>query len=494
MKGKYANKKIALFLAMFIGTLTLSGCQYSSWDEYLEILGMKDPYAEDYSSKEDSVVMSQDASTSSEEIAPSYEIPEDDYASFYEDSVTGDEVVFDFPEEDQVVFPSSSGYDADGDYKGSYKTLTENELNEEMKAARLAVGLTQENIENMKRDQKGLYAFDRLTGSGQTLYVEILSIIEHMAENVLVSTTSDEAIDLVFDYVMADHPELFYVDGYKYTNYTIDNAITKIGFSGSYTCDEDEVKEKQKQINQAVNRCLASAPSSTDDYYAIKYVYEYLIKNTEYDMDAKDNQNICSVFIDGRSVCNGYSKAAQLLLNKLGIKCTLVTGTVDTKNAKGVRHAWNLVQCNDAYYYFDATWGDSSYQIDNGENADATRLPVVNYDYLNVTTDEILRNHTISDKLYMPNCNSMTDNYYVREDEYFTSAELSLVGELFDRRYQDGSSNVVIKCANKAIYEQLFEQLVTQRMIFDYIQGDNSSISYTTFVDTNTMIFWIADN
>ena len=148
--------------------------------------------------------------------------------------------------------------------------------------------------------------------------------------------------------------------------------------------------------------------------------------------------------------------------------------------------------CNDAYYYVDVTWGDSSYQVGNGESADATRLPAVNYDYLNVTTDEILKNHTISDEIYMPGCTSMKDNFYVREDEYFTTPELVLVGDLFDRRYQDGSSSVVIKCADKGVYDQLYDQLVTQRLVFNYLQGDNSTVSYTTFVDTNTIIFWIA--
>ena len=240
-----------------------------------------------------------------------------------------------------------------------------------------------------------------------------------------------------------------------------------------------------------MNECLAGAPSTTDDYYVVKYVYEYLIKNTEYDATNSDNQNICSVFIDKKSVCNGYAKATQYLLGKLGIKCVLVTGTVDTKSARNVRHAWNLVLCNDAYYHLDTTWGDSSYQTSNGESADATRLPAVNYDYLNVTTDEILKNHEISDDIYLPVCNSMKDNYYVREDEYFTSAELSLVKELFDRRYADGSENVVIKCADKSVYDALFEELITQRGVFEYLQGDTSTVSYTTFADTNTIIFWL---
>lgn len=492
MREKRAKNKIALFLAVTTAALTLSGCQYSSFDEYLEILGMKEPaYEDEYASREETLVVSEDSTSSSFDLAPSYQ-PADNEYSADEIEATGE---ISFASDGETSGTSTAtyegGYDADKSYSSSYKELTEAELNEQMKAARQNAGLTPDNVKKLKSQQQGLYAFDRLTGSGQTLYVEILSIIQTMSENVPVSTTSDEAIDLVFDYVCADHPELFYVDGYRYTNYTIDGAITKISFSGNYIYTDDEVKEKQTLINQEVNRILAGAPSSEDDYYAIKYLYEYLIQNVEYDLDAPDNQNICSVFIEGRSVCNGYAKAMQLLLGKLGIKSTLVTGTVDTKKAKDVRHAWNLVLCNDVYYYVDVTWGDSSYQVGNGENADSTRLPAVNYDYLNVTTDEIEKNHTVSDILYMPDCASMKDNYYVREDEYFTTPELVLVGDLFNRRYQDGSSSVVIKCADRDVYDQLFEQLITQRQVFNYMQGDNSSVSYTTFVDTNTMIFWI---
>lgn len=492
MRDRRAKNIIALLLALVTCTLSMTGCQYSSVDEYLEILGMKDPpyeNEEDYASSEDTLVLSKDSLNSSYEQVPSYQItqhdyiPEDNTSDNYNNASDDSSIIF---------FDDPEGYDADATYSDSYKELTEAELNEQMRAARAEAGLSSESVKRMKEEQRGRYAFDRLTGSGQTLYVEILAIIQSMSENVPVSTTSDEAIDLVFDYVCADHPELFYVDGYRYTNYTIDDAITKISFSGNYIYTKDEVGERQTLINQEVNKCLVGAPSSEDDYYAIKYVYEYLIQNVEYDLDAPDNQNICSVFIGGRSVCNGYAKAMQLLLNKLGIKCTLVTGTVDTKRSKDVRHAWNLVQCNNAYYYVDVTWGDSSYQVGNGENADSTRLPAVNYDYLNVTTDEILENHTVSETLYMPNCSSMTDNYYIREDEYFTTAELALVGDLFNRRYQDGSSSVVIKCATREVYDQLFEQLITQRQVFNYMQGDNASVSYTTFVDTNTIIFWIA--
>ena len=475
---------IALLTASAI-CAPLSGCEYSSIDEYLEALGMKDPdYGQEYSTADTTFVITEDvpavaATETTEEIV---------IESISEASAIEDVAAL----EDSVPADSESPTSAaDSKYSSSYKTSREAVSDSEMQAAREAIGLTSDNIASIKKKQEGLYAYQRLTDEGKTLYVELLTIMENQASDILISTTSDEAVELVFDYVMTDHPEIFYVDGYQYTNYTVDDVIKKISFTGNYIYNKDEIADRQSKINDAVNKCLANAPSSEDDYYVIKYIYDYLIENTDYDINNPDNQNICSVFIDGRSVCNGYAKAAQYLLNKLGIECSLVTGTVDTKQAKGVRHAWNLVLCNNAYYYVDVTWGDSSYQTTNGESADASKLPAVNYDYLNVTTSELCTNHTISDIIDMPICNSMTDNYYVREDEYFKSSESALIKDLFNRRYNDGSSNVTIKCATKEVYDEIFDQLITQRGVFDMLQGDTSTVSYTTFADTRTIIFWL---
>lgn len=460
----------------------LTGCRYESLEDYLKALGILDPMEYD-----DQVVIEQTEDVSSADLFEPIVVDdtkEEEAAAEYSST--------DEPKDDETsLFEGFDFHAPDADFFMGYQGFGGSGLDADDKKKREDIGITDDGMEAKKRQQEGLYAYERLTDSGKTLYVEILTIMENLAEDVCVSTTSDEAIELVFDYCMADHPEIFYVDGYHYTNYSVGDTITKISFTGNYIYDSDEVKSRKRRINEVVNRALAKAPSSDDDYYAIRYVYEYLIENTDYDMSANDNQNICSVFLDGRSVCNGYAKAAQYLLGKLGISSTLVTGFVNTKNSSEVRHAWNLVRCNNAYYYFDVTWGDASYQTVSGESADASKLPDVNYDYLNVTTDEIERTHRISDEIYMPVCSSLTDNFYVREDEYFTQAELTLVDELFDRRYKDGSGNVTIKCATDEVYDELFEQLITEHRVFDYMQGDTSQISYTTFEDTRTIMFWL---
>jgi hypothetical protein len=477
---------MAVILASCFLTGALSGCEYESFDDYLRALGMKDPLEYDevaYDSSASAVSLYEVNEQLFQEVTGSGQFKNDakqaDIGTSLQDATSAK--VTDFPEVAEAK--------ADAGYSDFY--MDYDDAADEIKKKREAAGLSEEGIKKLKKEQEGLFAYEKLTDAGKTLYVEMLAIMEHLASDVSVSTTSDDAVELVFDYVMTDHPELFYVSGYQYTDYKVGDETSRISFTGTYIYDEKEVASRKTRINEAVNRCLAGAPASTDEYQIVKYVYEYIIKNTEYDMNAVDNQNICSVFLGGRSVCNGYAKAAQLLLNKLGVKCTFVTGMVTTKGGQQFRHAWNLVLCNGAFYYLDVTWGDASYQTASGESADPTLLPDVNYDYLNVTTQEIERQHSISDTIAMPVCSSMTDNYYVREGEYFTSVEPALVQDLFNRKYQEGARNVTIKCATDEVYQALFDQLFTDGEVFNYMQGYNPTVTYTSFEKTRTIMIWL---
>ena len=90
---------------------------------------------------------------------------------------------------------------------------------------------------------------------------------------------------------------------------------------------------------------LAGLDADADEYQKILYVYERIVDEVDYDESAPDNQNIYSIFVNRQSVCAGYSKATQYLLEQLGVFCTYVTG----KTTEGGNHAWNLVKCNGDY-------------------------------------------------------------------------------------------------------------------------------------------------
>lgn len=343
--------------------------------------------------------------------------------------------------------------------------------------------------------QLGNFCYDRLCAEEQQWYLDIYRILTGMEEEgelsaAGVETVGEEGIDRVFQCVMNDHPELFYVEGYTYTLYSYGSRIARIGFGGTYSMKDTERREREQLIEAVAEECLSHLKPDASDYTKVKYVYDYVILNTDYDRLSADNQNICSVFLGGRSVCQGYAKAVQYLLTKLGIPCTLVSGQVHG----GESHAWNLVQIDGEWYYVDATWGDASYQIgEDDASFPATTLPSVNYDYLCVTTEQLEKTHQIGGVVTMPACTSTKANYYVMEGAYFTEYEERGVQAFFQRGYEEGRKVITLKCAEAVVYNTFLEKLITEQKIFAFMNSPDGKVAYAEDPDKLSLTFWLVN-
>ncbi len=360
----------------------------------------------------------------------------------------------------------------------------------------LAAGGTKESLpeqvltradDELREEQTDCYAFGKLSEDEQEVYLEILEALIHFKENVKLSSCDKELISRVFQCVLNDHPEIFYVDGYSYTEYTLGSILKKITFTGSYRFSPEEVKEKQMQIDNYVNQCLAGMPEDADEYGKVKYVYEYLIHHTDYDAAAKDSQNICSVFLERKSVCQGYAKATQYLLNRAGVFATLVLGEV----VGGEGHAWNLVRIDGAYYYVDTTWGDASYQAVGGSDYPIEKIPTINYDYLCVTTEQMEQTHTQDNVVEMPECTSMDANFYVREGVYFTEFDEKKIEKIFTDSYERGDTYVTLKCEGPDIYRKMQETLIGEQGVFRYLDCPDKAVSYVENEKQYSLSFWL---
>lgn len=341
--------------------------------------------------------------------------------------------------------------------------------------------------EKLREEQRDCYAFGKLSEEEQQVYLEILEALIDFRENVRLSSCDKELISRVFQCVLNDHPEIFYVEGYSYTEYTLGDLLKKITFTGSYRFSQEEVARKQEQIDDYVNQCLAGMPEEADEYEKVKYVYEYLIHHTDYDAAAKDSQNICSVFLERRSVCQGYAKATQYLLNRAGVFSTLVLGRV----VGGEGHAWNLVRIDGEYYYVDTTWGDASYQAVGGSNYPAEKIPTINYDYLCVTTEQMERTHTPDNVVELPLCTAIEANYYVREGAYFTAWDEEKIKKIFTDSYERGEAYVTLKCEDSAVYRKMRETLIEQQGIFRYLNSPDKAVSYVENEKQYSLSFWL---
>ena len=369
------------------------------------------------------------------------------------------------------------------------ESVAEEEINSENSRDYLqsAENFTDDVKADLMRKQQNLYYFSNLEITQQNLYAEILYGLENYIEEMEVSTKDTAEIDKIFQYVLMDHPEIFYTDGYSFVKYTLGDDVKKITFKGTYVYTKEEKESREILVENAASELLKGISEDANDYEKVKYVYETVIKNTEYDMEAEDNQNICSVFLNGASVCQGYAKAVQYLLMKLNIPTTLVVGTVE--NGEG--HAWNLVKVNNQYYYLDATWGDASYLFHMQEEQNVQNIPAINYDYLCVTTEEISRTHSFGDLILLPYCNDMEANYYVQEGAYFTEADFVQLEQLIKRYKEEGRENVSLRCSNESVYQEIVEELINKQKIFRYLDNGSNSILYVDAPKQQCITFWL---
>lgn len=348
---------------------------------------------------------------------------------------------------------------------------------------------SQQNKEQTKPKLKKVsdiyYAYHKLEPDEQQVYLEVLDALTNLETGTKVSTLDKTVLDRIFTCVMNDHPELFYVEGYQYTEYTYGSSITSLTFSGTYSMSDAEVDYYKLLIEQKVKECFTHVPLNEDEYSTVKYLYEWLISNTEYDKNVQDNQNICSVFLQGKSVCQGYAKAMQYMLQRADIPCLLLTGFTN-----GERHAWNLAKVDGDYYYLDPTWGDASYAYHGAASAEQGFAPVINYDYFLVTEDEMTRTHSFEKVVELPKCTATEDNYFVREGLLFTAYDEQQLTQIFESDEAKEKDYVTIKCADAESYQQMLSTLIDSQKIFDFIDRQGASISYTANEEQRIISFW----
>lgn len=257
------------------------------------------------------------------------------------------------------------------------------------------------------------YYYWLLDEESRAEYMKILDGLQDMKEEIDLFLDEEETVKIV-KMVLADHPELFWTEAsYHYTVYK-----DWIRLKPVYTCSPEEKEERAVAVEATVQEALQSIPEGLSSYEHIKTLFSYVVNTVSYDLNAPDNQNIYSSMVNRVSVCTGYAKELQYLLQRDGIQALLVEGEVVDRGP----HAWIIVLCDGKYYHVDPTFGDPSYTEDSMESMDSLPAELqVDYAFLCCDDQEISRDRSISRELELPVCDSRDLLYYPMHGTCFDS-------------------------------------------------------------------------
>lgn len=253
-------------------------------------------------------------------------------------------------------------------------------------------------------------------------------------QSFLAEKSVKENIHNVIEMYKNDFPEVFWIDDkYNYEYYEDDEYLY---INLLFSVEGSELESAKETFEQAVNAALENAPYEGSDYEKELFVNDYLIECCEYDYDAAATeevigfeQNAYGALVDGKAVCEGYTRAFQLLCERLGVECVPINGVCDDTNvAFNGNHIWNAVKIDGEWYQTDVTWND--YETEDKESFVSS---VETHLYFNITTEKITNDHTINPiysgegsediifNSFVPECTSTEYNYFEQSFPVFKS-------------------------------------------------------------------------
>lgn len=234
----------------------------------------------------------------------------------------------------------------------------------------------------------------------------------------------------ILEFYKNDHPQVFWLkDDVPYSYVDSGDTVT---IELKYKLTGEKLTAAREALDKKLIAAVSGAPQSGSDYEKELYINDYLVDNCEYDDSAaelhKDNkirgheQDAFGALVEGTAVCEGYTRAFQLMGNKLGLTCDVIEGYAnekdeDTGKEERTPHIWNCICLDNEWYHTDVTWNDDVHGL--FENVGSRK-----YYYLNLTTEAIKTDHEISPlfgepkgdndycNAFVPSCTAVEYNYF----------------------------------------------------------------------------------
>ena len=152
----------------------------------------------------------------------------------------------------------------------------------------------------------------------QTIYK---SLLQHKKQCELPRIDNQKVSD-IFQSVISDHPELYYVQpqaSYSYRGMGINQNITLV-YKENYVHEQHLIdREISKVLTNIKMECQGKGEL---EQYMI--IFDYLVDNVDYQINNTLNQNAISALYYHKAQCSGISAAYKMLADSVGLYCIIV--------------------------------------------------------------------------------------------------------------------------------------------------------------------------
>ncbi len=150
---------------------------------------------------------------------------------------------------------------------------------------------------NLGKTEYNTMVYNTLTSNEQIVYDQMLTGFQNTESPIAVSGTEAE-IETAYDAIIADRPDIFYVEGYVYDTQTtvLSKEVAKEGnIYPNYTCSVDEYRQYLIRIHETMDTWFHDINQMTNDYEKSKYIFTELAKHNTYNKNA--NQGFLSLLL-----------------------------------------------------------------------------------------------------------------------------------------------------------------------------------------------------
>ncbi len=127
----------------------------------------------------------------------------------------------------------------------------------------------------------------------------------------------------------------------------------------------EETLTVNQKVDQIISEVIRDGMSEKDQALVL---HDYLTDHAFYDLTFS-HYEADGVLLYGTGVCDSYSKAYQLLLDRVGIENVRLTGHAVTSDGRTESHTWNAVKIDGKWSHVDVTWDDPV----NPDNPDSSK-------------------------------------------------------------------------------------------------------------------------